>query len=102
MPINLLDMMSEDDKLIVQNWAVEKLRPKYPQDIPIPYYTLAELGRYFGWEAVVDLKRGYHIGIKQDGTAERVRFTFEEATALIKAAEKVEYTHTNKPRVRTS
>lgn len=91
MAINLLDMMSENDRELVKIWAKERLSPKYPQDIPIPYYTLAELGHYYGWQAVVDLKRGYHAGINQKGEPERIRFTFEEATALIKAAKKVEY-----------
>lgn len=91
MTINLLDLMTEQDKATIKRWTNEKLHPKYPQDIPIPYYTLAELGHYFGWQAVVDLKRGYHTGINQKGEPERVRFTFEEANAMIKAAQKFNY-----------
>lgn len=91
MTMNLLDMMTDEDCKIVRDWARERLNPKYPQDIPIPYYTMAELGYYFGWQAVIDLKRGYHTGINKGGEPERVRFTIEEASALIKAAQKVRY-----------
>lgn len=91
MTINLLDLMTDDDKNIIKRWTNERLHPKYPQDIPIPYYIMAELSHYFGWQAVVDLKRGYHTGLTQNGEPERIRFTLDEANAMIKAAQKVRY-----------
>lgn len=89
--INLLDLMTEQDKATVKRWTDEKLNPKYPQDIPIPYYTMAELGHYYGWQAVVALRRGYYIGINKKGEPERIQFTFEEANAMVKAAQKFNY-----------
>lgn len=89
--ISLLDMMTNEDRTTVQQWAEMRKSPKYKQDIPIPYYTMAELGYYFGWQAVVDLKRGYHEGINTKGEPEQIQFTFEEACGLIKAADKVKY-----------
>lgn len=97
MTMNLLDMMTDGDRKIVRDWTHERLNPKYPQDIPIPYYTMAELGYYFGWQAVIDLKRGYHAGINKKGEPDRVRFTLEEASALIKAAQKVHYSLKTNP-----
>lgn len=91
MPVNLLDMMTQKDQETVRAWAEERMAPKHPQDIPIPYYTMAELGHYYGWQAVVDLKRGYHSGITDEGKPRRVVFTFEEANALIKAMQKLQY-----------
>lgn len=91
MTISLLSLMTDEDRAVVKRWTDERLHPKYPQDIPIPYYIMAELGHYFGWQAVVDLKRGYHGGINQKGEPERIRFTLEQANALIKAAQKIKY-----------
>lgn len=91
MTISLLDLMSDEERITVRKWAKERLAPKYPHDIPVPFYTMAELNHYYGWEAVRELKRGYHIGIDENGKRERVEFTFEEASALIEAARKIEY-----------
>lgn len=88
---NLLDLMTEEDKATVKRWAEERKNPKYKTDIPHPYYTMAQLGYYYGWEAVVDARRGYHVGVDKNGKLIRLAFELEEAIALIKAAEKVHY-----------
>lgn len=88
---NLLDLMTEEDKATVKRWAEERKNPKYKTDIPHPYYTFAQLGYYYGWEAVVDARRGYHVGVDKDGKLVRLAFEYEDMVALIKAAEKVHY-----------
>lgn len=90
--MNLLDMMTEADRALVASWAEDRKHPRYKQDIPVPYYVCAQLGHYYGWQAVVDLRRGHHIGITSKGERIRIPFSFEDAVALIEAAQKVEYT----------
>lgn len=87
---NLLDLMTEEDRQLVKKWAVERKTPKHKQDIPMPLFLAAQLGYYYGWDAVVDYRRGYHIGIEA-GIPKRYAFTFEDAVALVKAAEKLHY-----------
>lgn len=88
---NLYDLMTPQDRETMKKWAKERLQPKHPQEIPTPLYICAQLGYYYGWEAVVDYRRGYHIGIDKDGKLKRYSFQLEEAVGLIKAAEKVHY-----------
>lgn len=88
---NLLDLMTPEDRETVKQWTVEKRNPKHKTDIPTPLFICAQLGYYYGWGAVVDFKRGYHIGYDKDGKIKRYTFSLEEAVGLIKAAEKVNY-----------
>lgn len=88
---NLMDLMTDEDRQTVKRWAEERKHPKYKTDIPHAYYTFAQLGYYYGWEAVVDARRGYHIGVDDEGKITRLAFEYEDAVALIKAAEKVHY-----------
>lgn len=88
---NLLDLMTPEDRETVKKWAEEKKNPKHKTDIPAPLFICAQLGYYYGWGAVVDFKRGYHIGYDEKGNIKRYAFGLEEAVGLIKAAEKVNY-----------
>lgn len=98
---NLLDLMTEEDRVLVKKWAIERKNPKYKQDIPMPLYICAQLGYYYGWDAVMDYRRGYSIGYEpikdKEGNStnqlQMVRYAFEleDAVGLIKAAEKVHY-----------
>jgi len=88
---NLYDLMTPQDRETMKRWADERRNPKHPQEIPTPLYICAQLGYYYGWEAVVDYRRGYHIGVDKDGKLKRYSFQLEEAIGLIKAAEKVHY-----------
>lgn len=88
---NLLDMMTDDDRKLVKKWAAERKNPRYKPDIPMPFFLCAQLGYYYGWQAVVDYRRGYHVGYDSKGNIKRYSFGLEEASALIKAAEKVHY-----------
>lgn len=98
---NLLDLMTEEDRQTVKQWTAERKSPKYKQDIPVPLYICAQLGYYYGWNAVLDYRRGYSIGYEPEldekehptGKLQMVRYAFEleDAVGLIKAAEKLHY-----------
>lgn len=88
---NLLTLFSEDDRQWAKQRAHEQAHPKYKTDIPPSFYMAAQLGYYYGWDAVVDVRRGYHVGYNAKGEIERYSFSREEAVGLIRAAEKVHY-----------
>lgn len=96
---NLYDLMTDEDKAIVKNWAIERQTRKYKTDVPMPFFVAAQLGFYYGWEAVLAFRRGFTVRLDsfkdKDGSIHlrtvKESFTLEEATALIKAAEKVDY-----------
>lgn len=60
-------------------------------------YLVAEMGYYFGWEAVLAVRRGYTVGYKwrdvKDEKPMLVKepFTLEEAQVLLEGARKVWY-----------
>lgn len=88
---NLLDLMTDEDKAWVKQRTVERSQPKYKQDIPMPLFLCAQLGYYYGWEAVVDFRLGYHVGYDAKGQIKRYAFGLEDAVGLIEAARKVHY-----------
>ena len=87
----LLDKLSEEDRKIVEGWAERAKKPKYETDIPPELFIGAKLGIYYGWEARLTFGRGYSIGIDDDGKLIKLPYTFEDAVADVKAAEKVYY-----------
>lgn len=89
---SLLDIMTPEDQAKMKEWADERLKPKYHQDIPTGLFLCAQLGYYYGWSAVVDFRRGYHVGIKHNNSEfVKIPFTYEEAVGLVEAAKKVHY-----------
>lgn len=94
---NLMDLMKPEDRATMERWVEERKHPKHKQEIPIPFFICAQLGYYYGWQAVVDYRRGYSIGYEEDGSLtgclKKVRNAFElqDAVALIEAARKVHY-----------
>lgn len=89
---NLLDLMTDEDKAWVKQRTIERTTPKYKQDIPMPLFLCAQLGYYYGWDAVVDFRRGYHTGYDAKGQITRYAFSLEDAVSLVEAARKVHYT----------
>lgn len=87
----LLEQLSEQDRETVKGWAESAKKPKYNTDIPPELFIGAKLGIYYGWEARVSFGRGYVIGIDDDGKLIKLPYTFENAVADVKAAEKVFY-----------
>lgn len=98
---NLLDLMTDEDKAAVQDMVAERTISKYKRDIPMPLFIAAQLGYYYGWDAVMDYRRGYSIGYEPilnkagnpTGELRMVRYAFQldEAVGLIEAARKVHY-----------
>lgn len=87
----LYDLLSDEDKQKVDQWAEDRKRSKYAREIPPELYLAAELGYYYGWEAKVAFTRGYMIGIDDDGKYVKLPYTFKDAVADVKAARKVKY-----------
>lgn len=85
------EQLNASDKAKVRSWAENAKNPKHDGDIPPEFFIGAKLGFYYGWEARVAFGRGYTIGIDENGNFERIPYTFEEAVADVKAAEKVHY-----------
>ena len=88
---NLLDLMSPEDRETVAKWKVERQQTARAKEIPPGLLLCAKLGYYYGWEAVVDFRRGYHLGLDDFGNWTRLGFTPEDAEALVDAAERVHY-----------
>lgn len=74
---NLIDMMAPEDQKLVRSWALTRSESKYKRDIPPTLYIAAQLGHYFGWQAVMDYRNKV--------------ISEEEAVGLIQAADKVSY-----------
>ena len=88
---SLLEILSEEDRAKVNQWAEERRNPKHETDIPPEFYTIAELGYYYGWGAVESFYRGY-IESKDDlGNFIKLPFGLELAMGFIKAAQKLHY-----------
>lgn len=87
----LFEQLSEEDKAKVRKWSENARHSSYSRDIPPELYIGAKLGFFYGWEAKVAFGRGYNIGIDEDGKFVQIPYTFEEAVADVRAAEKVQY-----------
>lgn len=87
----LTEILSPKDQAKVKQWAIDAKNPKYEQDIPPELYVAAQLGLYYGWQAVEAYRRGYYTGIDDHGTPVRYAFEFADAIALVRAAEKARY-----------
>jgi len=88
---SLLDLMPEADRnkaLERGRRRIERQRTKKGLDVSPEVYLAAELGYYFGWEALMALRRGFTI---TPGTNEKEVFTLEEALILLEGAKKVWY-----------
>lgn len=88
---DLFSLLSPEDQQKTREWAAKRRQTKYNRDIPPELYLAAQLGYYYGWQAVVDFRRGYHIGIDVSGKKTKLSFTFAEASAFVEAAQKVHY-----------
>lgn len=85
------ESLSKEDKRTVDGWAEKARNSQYKRDIPYELYIKAQLGYFYGWDAMMAFARGYEIGIDDDGKYIKLPYTFEDAVADVKAAEKVHY-----------
>lgn len=88
---SLLDLMPKDeaDKAVARGKKrLEHNKSRRGLDITPEMFIVAEMGYYFGWEAVMAIRRGYTINPE---SKEKEIFTLEEAMVLLEAARKVYY-----------
>lgn len=85
-PISLLSMMSAEDRAKARANFQKRIAgetPNHREKVPAVAMIMAEAGVMFGWQAVVDLKRGYTEG--------GIPLTLEEMTLIIEGGRKVQY-----------
>lgn len=88
---SLLDLMPEvEAKSALERGErrMERQRSKKGLDISPEIYLVAEFGYYFGWDAVLAIRRGYTV---EPVSGEKEVFTLKEAHVLLEAARKVWY-----------
>lgn len=88
---DLFSLLTPEEQERTKKWAKARESSEYERAIPPKLYLAAQLGYYYGWQAVVDFRRGYHEGIDAKGNKTRISFTYEEAVAFVEAASKVHY-----------
>lgn len=89
---SLLDIMSpnERDKALERaSKRQERLKTRKGLDISPEIYEICEFGYYFGWEAVMAVRRGYTV---TPGTNKEEALTMDEVRILLEGARKVWYT----------
>lgn len=87
---SFLDKMPEEQRKLALERAERRMasqQAKKGLDVPPMFYMAAELGYYYGWDALMAFRRGY----TQTQMGEKEMFTMQEATLLIEAAQKVWY-----------
>lgn len=87
----LLEQLSPEDQAKVKEWSKKAKTSVHERDIPPELFIGAKLGYYYGWEAKVAFGRGYNIGIDENGKLVQIPYTFDEAVADVRSAEKVHY-----------
>lgn len=92
---NLLDLMTEKDRKVALDAYEKRMHGdntyRKAKVSPIAY-LLAELGIYFGWEAIAAAKRGYiETFDEHTGKRKKLPLSMEELGTLAEAARKVRY-----------
>lgn len=85
-PVSLLDLMTPEDRAAAERNYRRRMAgetPNHRQKSAPSVKLAAEAGIMFGWQAVVDVKRGYTDG--------NIPLTLEEVAALVDAGRKVQY-----------
>lgn len=88
---SILDFMTPEDrqKTIERGQKrMEKTKTK-SHDVSPEMYLIAEMGYYFGWDAILAVKRGYIENLNAKNEIVKETFTLEEMNALVEAARKV-------------
>lgn len=95
---SLLDLMpAEEAKKAIERGERRMARQQSRKNLDITpeIYLVSELGYYFGWEAVLAVRRGYTTVPSTDSKGKLVYkkevFTLEEAQVLLEGARKVWY-----------
>lgn len=91
---NLLDLMTPKEQEKMKAAFKKRMAGDgtYKKDkIPPLVYLLAEAGVYFGWQAIVDAKRGYTEAKDDEGKLVKIPLTMEEFNGLVMAGRKFRY-----------
>jgi hypothetical protein len=100
---NLLDLMTPKEQEKMKAAFRKRMAGDgtYKKDkIPPLIYLLAEAGVYFGWQAIVDAKRGYTEAKDDEGNLVKIPLTMEEFNGLVMAGRKFRYSdYINQARV---
>lgn len=89
---SLLDLMTpeERDRAIERGKnRIAKRKARKGLDVSPEIYEIAEFGYYFGWEALMAVRRGYTIA---PAGGEKEFLSMEEVQVLLEGARKVWYT----------
>jgi hypothetical protein len=89
---SLLDLMTPEERekaLERGKKRQERRRTRKGLDISPEIFDVCEFGYYFGWEAVMAVRRGYTVA---PGTNEKELLSKEEVQILLEGARKVWYT----------
>ena len=88
---SFLDLLTPEER----EKAVERGRKRMNRqkskrglDVSPEIYLVSEFGYYFGWDAILAIRRGYTI---VPGTNEKEVFTLDEAQLILEGARKVWY-----------
>lgn len=90
---SILDFMTPEDKqktIERGQKRMEKTKTK-AHDVSPEMYLIAEMGYYFGWDAILAVKRGYIEFLDEKNAVKKSIFTIEEMMGLVEAARKVWY-----------
>lgn len=92
--INLLDIMTPDEREKMKSAFKKRMAGDgtYKREkVPPMVYLLAEAGVYFGWQAIVDARRGYTEATDDNGNLIKIPLTMEEFNGLVMAGRKFKY-----------
>lgn len=87
----LFEQLSDKDKAIVRSWSRNAQSSKHERDIPPELFIGAKLGFYYGWQALIAFKLGYITTVDDEGKTIKIPYTFDDAVADVRSAEKVNY-----------
>lgn len=92
--VNLLEMMTPEEQKKMKTAYAKRMAGDgtYKKEkIPPMIYLLAEAGIYFGWQAIVDARRGYTEAKDDEGNLVKIPLTMEEFNGLVMAGKKFRY-----------
>lgn len=87
----LFEQLSDEDKAKVRSWSRNAQSSRHERDIPPELFIGAKLGFYYGWQALIAFKLGYITTIDDEGKPTKIPYTFDDAVADVRSAEKVNY-----------
>lgn len=90
---SLLDLMPAEEREKALERAARRNTTRKGKNVAVSpeMFLVGEMGYYFGWEAILAVRRGYTVTFDSNGKPVKEPFSLEEAEVLIEAAKKVWY-----------